>query len=472
MSIAEKKVEFKEIEEKVYREVCAQGCWMLRELLEKPDEDLKKNRDKKQYRNKGKRKTTLKTIMGEVEFCRSIYEEIDESGIKRYVYLLDEEIGVSGSGFFSGLMSEYIVKASCESSYRNAAETVSKMTGQRISHTAAWCVVQALGEKVDERESVQAKIATQHQGNGKLKSKVLFEEQDGIWLKLQGESRKKYGSSKEMKLAIAYDGAERTGKSRYRLTNKVACANFEDAARFLRRKDGIIADTYCVDEIELHFLNGDGAEWIRNGICNEEVYFQLDPYHRNKAIISYVHDPEKRRLLFKLLYSGEISDMMDCIEAYINSSDNEWERNELKRLYTYFNSNREGLTEIHRRKMEFPSAPKDKTYRHLGCMESNVFSIIGNRMKGRRACWSIQGGNNMARMLCLKATGKLSSVLGQLTSITLPEKYAESKSVPVTANRIPKKIGKGYDGYQKGGAFPATTEYKWLRDIGHNGFKA
>ena len=221
MSITEKAINIKEIEKNIFREVCRAGCEMLKNVLEELDRELCEKRDKRVYRHKGVRKTVLKTVMGEVEYSRAVYESIDESGIKKYVYLLDEELGLKDSGFFSGLMSEYIVKASCESSYRNAAEAVSSMTGQRVSHTAAWSVVQSLGEKVNEQEKAQARLASQHKGIGTIESKVLFEEQDGIWLKLQGKSREKYGVSKEMKLAIAYDGAEKSGKKRYSLTVSV-----------------------------------------------------------------------------------------------------------------------------------------------------------------------------------------------------------------------------------------------------------
>lgn len=471
MSIAEKRIEFKEIEEKVFKEVCALGCVRIKEILEAIDLNLKENRDKSIYRHKGNRKTVLKTIMGEVEYVRSMYEVIDEKGIKKYEYLLDEEIGIKGDGFFSGLLSEYIVKASCESSYRNAAETVTKLTGQRVSHTAAWQVVQNVGEKVNEQEEMETRNALKHLGKGKIESPVLFEEQDGIWLKLQGKSRKEYGASKEMKLAIAYDGTEKNGE-RYRLTNKVACANFESAERFSKRKEGVIANIYSIDEIEMRFLNGDGAEWIKNGIREENVHFQLDSYHRNKAIITYVHDTEKRKVLFELLYSKRIQDLIDCIEAYINSSEDVEEQKELRKLYTYFNSNKDSLTEIHRRDLDIPKAPEGKVYRHLGCMESNVFSIIGNRMKGRRACWSIKGGNNMARMLCLKMTGRLSETLGALTAITLPQKYTEELNIPLSSAQIPQSIGKGYIGFKSVTSFPPTSEYKWLRRLSTSGFKA
>ena len=53
----------------------------------------------------------------------------------------------------SGLLSEMIAKAACEGSYRAAARSVSEMTGQTISHTAAWNVVEQLGERIDVQET-------------------------------------------------------------------------------------------------------------------------------------------------------------------------------------------------------------------------------------------------------------------------------------------------------------------------------
>ncbi len=470
MSITEKEISFKDLEEKIFKEVCSLGCAMLKDVLEEMDKELQSTRDKSEYRNKGKRKTTIKTVMGEVEFERTVYEACGESGMKKYVYLLDEKLGRNRSGFFSGLMSEYIVKASCESSYRNAAENISSMTGQRISHTAAWNVVQELGQRVGEIELKQADAAKQNKGKGRIESKVLYEEQDGIWLKLQGKSRKKYGAGKEMKLAIAYDGVEEIGKGRYKLTNKVACASFEGTAKFVKRKEGVIADNYAVDEIQMRFLNGDGAEWIKGSAKDDEVHFQLDPYHRNKAIITYVRDKEKQKLLFELLYSKRIPDLIDCIEAYINCSEEEQEIADLNRLYTYFKNNKEGLIDIHRRGLNIP---KEYNVSHnMGCMESNVFTLVGSRMKNGRACWSIEGGENLARLRCLKITGKLSTVLEQLTSIVLPEKYTEVKEIAYSQSKVPKKIGKGYNGFKQGGVFPATPDYKFLRKFGYAGFEA
>ena len=89
--------------------------------------------------------------MGEVEYYRTMYEVVGEDGTISYVYLLDEALGITGSGFMSSLLLEMIAKAACEGSYRAAARSVSEMTGQTISHTAAWNVVQQLGQCVEHR---------------------------------------------------------------------------------------------------------------------------------------------------------------------------------------------------------------------------------------------------------------------------------------------------------------------------------
>ena len=112
-----------------------------------------------------------------------------------------------------------------------------------------------------------------------------------------------------------------------------------------------------------------------------------------------------------------------------------------------------------------PEAPEGKVYRRMGAMESNIFTILGNRMKGGRACWSVKGGNNLARLLCLKFTGKLTDTIDVLTSFVLPEKYAEEVRKEMSVANIRKSVGKGYEP-RRSGDFPADSSGKWLRELG------
>ena len=467
MSVTENGVDFNSLEREIFRACCAAGREVVKKQLERWDDELMLARDRTVLRHKGKRKTVLKTVMGEVEYSRAVYERKHEDGMKSFVYLLDEAIGINGSGYISGLLSELIADAVCAGAYRSAAQSISDMTGQRISHTAAWGVAQQLGVRVDTQEQTSAVLATQNKGCGEIESKVLFEEQDGIWLHLQGESREKHGKSKEMKVAIAYDGTEKQGENRYKLTNKVATANFEETGAFFRRKEGKIAESYCVDEIEARILNGDGASWIKRSVTDEAVIFQLDTFHRNKAILEYVRDPDMQKEIFRLLYSKQIDLLLDYIEALSNSVDNEKERKNLHTLHTYFSSNKDGLIAWQQRGLDLPKTCVDKEYRHLGAMESNIFTIIGNRMKGGRACWSVDGGNNLARLLTLKHTGKLHETLNNLTTWTLPQSYSEEICVKMTCSKAPKYDGKGYEPIRAGAA-PSTPKFKFLREIGRS----
>jgi len=95
-------------------------------------------------------------------------------------------------------------------------------------------------------------------------------------------------------------------------------------------------------------------------------------------------------------------------------------------------------------------------------MESNVFTLIGNRMKDNRCLWSIKGGNNLARFLCLYHTKRLGKYLESLGAAVLPERYEEEVTVRMSAAKAPTRDGKGYDGYHQ---ISVPASMKWLKDI-------
>ena len=50
------------------------GCLIIKLLLKKYDQKLTNNRDKKKYRHKWLRKTSVNTVTGEVKYNRVMYE--------------------------------------------------------------------------------------------------------------------------------------------------------------------------------------------------------------------------------------------------------------------------------------------------------------------------------------------------------------------------------------------------------------
>ena len=95
---------------------------------------------------------------------------------------------------------------------------------------------------------------------------------------------------------------------------------------------------------------------------------------------------------------------------------------------------------------EIPEAPEGKTYRQLGTMESNIFSLIGCRMKRGRMSWSIKGGENLAKLLTLKSTDRLDSKIEFLASAVESQKIEKAEDVIFSAYRTPERVGKGYNG--------------------------
>ena len=117
----------------MFRSICEQGRMAMQQFLEEYDRYLGEHRDKKIYRSKGPRQTTIKTIFGELTYRRRVYEVIRDNGKKEYVYLLDETLELNHVGLISTGLAEQLVRGITEKSYRECARTITELTGQSIS---------------------------------------------------------------------------------------------------------------------------------------------------------------------------------------------------------------------------------------------------------------------------------------------------------------------------------------------------
>ncbi len=88
--VEENLISFKELEQKIFAYVCELGREITRIMLESYDRELAEGRDKKAYRGKGSRRTTIKTVYGEVEYRRRVYRTETEDGQSAHVFLLDQ----------------------------------------------------------------------------------------------------------------------------------------------------------------------------------------------------------------------------------------------------------------------------------------------------------------------------------------------------------------------------------------------
>ena len=68
--LTKENVSFKDLEQICYKIACEFAKELLKSMLNEYDNKIMEKRDKKQYRNKGYKPTTIKTVIGEVELVK------------------------------------------------------------------------------------------------------------------------------------------------------------------------------------------------------------------------------------------------------------------------------------------------------------------------------------------------------------------------------------------------------------------
>ncbi len=344
--VANNEINFNDLEKKIYKFVCNLGCYLLKEIIEKYDEKLQNERDKKSFRHRGLKPDSIKTVMGVVDYKRTIYE-YEENNQKKFVYLLDEKLKLSEFGKISENLVDKILNIAVETnSYRDAAEQIMQLLNISISHETVRDIVIKAGMKIIEKENEEIKLDKKDKlVAGTKEIPVLFEEADGLWINLQGKDRieqiEKYKAScekegkeykeptsvkSELKLHVSYEGWKKDDK-RHTLVNKMYIAGFMSSAELKKRRDAQIYQKYDVSKIKLRILNGDGASWISK-LATKETIQQRDNFHIHQEIIRDLEEEDYRRQLERLIAEKRYDEVPVYLE-YLKYEVRRW-RNSFK----------------------------------------------------------------------------------------------------------------------------------------------
>ena len=445
--VEEKLISFKELEQKVFKYVCELGCEITRIILESYDKELAASRDTGQYRDKGSRKTSIKTVYGDVEYRRRVYRTCLEDGEKAYIYLLDEAMQMDKIGLISTNLAEKIAMTVTELPYRVTADTISSTCGQSISTGGVWNVMQRLGERISEEEDHAVKQMNADQSEGTKEIPVLFEEMDGVWLHMQGKDHKKR-KKQEMKVFTMYEGgdAEKEKQKRSTLVGKTMLAGMEKSTEFHEKREACIRKKYNADEIGQRILNGDGGSWIKEPY-DSEVIFQLDRYHVYSKITEKISDKKAQGEIRRLFDEEKPEEMLEYIEIYatsVESPDEKDKRSKYAReLYQYLNNNRNGLLPYDKQGITIPEPQEGIIYKGMGVQESQNCTVITLRMKNRRMRWSVKGANNLAKALYRKENKELIETIDRYTDGLVFTMQMQEIIETLSAAKAPKKDGKG-----------------------------
>ena len=451
----EKEVQFYELERKVYNLVCELGCTIIKNILENQDKQLMENRDKKEYRHKGYRINTVKTVMGEIEYKRAIYKTS-----KGHKFLLDEKINIDTIGKISSNLAEIMLKTVVNTvSYRKGATEIKNMTNEVISHQALNQLVWKVGDIIEKKEKEKIKLYK----NGKLvkgtkEIPALFEEADGIWFNLQGKDREKakdkykkdcekknikynpkHKHKKELKLHIIYEGWKKDSK-RHELVNKYIIAGMMTPKKLKELRNARVYQNYDEKSIELRANNGDGANWITN-IATEDTICQKDSFHIQQEIIRDITEKEHREELIKIIKEKRY----DEVQGYIENLKFELggEEKVVKKLETLQSYLKNGLPRyqdiLAEQGREIPEAPKGIEYRDMGTMESQIFTVLKVRLCSGRKAFLKEGANYLSKVCAIyyeeKGNIELEKIESKIEIDNSVEEWIEEIEKNVKANK-------------------------------------
>ena len=408
-----------------------------------------KARDTKKYRHKGLRKNTIKTVMGEVEYVRAMYE-VEEEGIKKRVYLLDEKLHINTEGKASENLVEKIVEiVPITDSYRKAETVLKETTNATLSFEWIRNIVVKLGDKITKKEKEERKMLDKGQLVAGLKQIIaLFEEADGLWINLQGKDRKerleknkkkcekenKEFNSKqkiktELKLHVMYEGWKKDDK-RHSLINKQYIAGMMKPKEIKKLRDARVYQQYDVEKIKLRVVNGDGAKWTK-GITAKGGIYQKDQFHIMQEIVRDV-PKEYRNIIEELVKKKEYDKIEKAIEGLKVELGGEYKAvKKLNTLQSYLSSGVERYQDI----VEVPEAPEGVEYRNMGTQESQIFSKLKKRFCSGRKAFSEHGANALAKICVLSEKFSLEELETPIPIDTSVEDWIKEIEENVRKNR-------------------------------------
>ena len=447
--ITENEIKFNDLEKKIFKFVCSFGCLILKLMLEAYDRKLMNARDTKKYRHKGLRENTIKTIMGEVEYRRVMYE-IEENGIKKTVYLLDEKLHINAEGKVSENLIEKAVEiVPITDSYRKAETVIKETTNATLSFEAIRTLIVKVGDKITKKEKEERKLLDKKQLVAGLKEiTALFEETDGIWINLQGRDRQKRLEKQkekcerenkefnpkmkiktELKLHVMYEGWKKDDP-RHALVNKQYMAGIMKPKEIKKLRDARVYQQYNEKSIKMRVTNGDGAKWTK-GITVSGGFYQKDQFHIMQEIVRDV-PKEYRNKIKELVNTKQYDKIEAAIEGLKYEIGGEYKAvKKLNKLQSYLSNGLERYQDV----VEVPEAPEGIEYRNMGTQESQIFSKLEKRFCSGRKAFSEHGANALAKVCVLSEKFSIEEIETPIPIDTRVEDWIKEIEENVKANK-------------------------------------
>ena len=353
------------------------------------------------------------TCLGPVKIQRRQYRDGDS-----YRYLLDEVMEMNKRNHITNGVQVLALELASTMPYRRCADVLQKASAIDLTHQTIWRLVAKAADPYLKKTEQELKW---FQETGEIPASAgkqvarLMVEADGVMLSLQREKERKT----EVKLGIAYEGWENTGKDRYKTVNKTIFTAVTGGDTFWAGMSLKLQKQYDLSRVGETIVGGDGAGWIKEGARYVNGRFQLDRYHLNRELTTALgQDKQTKERVWRACEQGDIQNALQIMADAAGQARGE-SAQRITKTYHYLYDNRSGL-EDYRLKL----GEEGTGLRRTGAMEGNVDKLVVRRMKNQGMSWSLKG---IRRLLCVRFL----VLEGKLTNWLADQKpYASQISIP------------------------------------------
>lgn len=448
--VTEKELDFKGLERIMWLGLVRIFGRVLVQLLEAIDRELMARRDVRRYELKGLEPRKLLTLVGEIEFRRRQYWDRVE---QRWVYLLDEALGLEPAARKSPGLGELAVVWAAKGSYRDTRDRLEEMTGERVlSHEGVRRTVLGVGEHI--RKEDKRRLCRQE---GRRRVRVVFVEADGLNVAMQRKRGERRGQRRrETKLAVVHEGWRRRyggGKGEeYELINPVYIPSLAGGEAFWEQVRGVLYTRYADLEHTWVVINGDGADWIRAGVGHfKRALYQYDRFHLYRDLKRVLRrQPGRFEAAKGALERDDLARFLTQVAEAEKEAATAEERAEIGQVRELLVSLGEGLRD-YRARLKERGVAVDPNWRGLGAAESHV-DKFSNRLKKQGRAWREDG---LGAMLAVQAKLYEGTLLDYLARAKAVLDLPDWETVKVSTSRLVREVARAAVGVIHG-RFPAA----------------
>ena len=362
----------------------------------------------------GRKSKPLLTILGEVEFTRSLFQ-CPQCAATRFPG--DELLDVVGTSR-SPSLRRMMARAGSRSTFKEAQQDLAVYAGINVSAKDVERVAEATGEAMELWDAHERSVLLeQHPEHPPGKPSPLFYiAMDGTGIpmvlpELKGRKGKQPdGSAKtrEVKLGCVFTQTSTDEEGRpVRDPDSTSFTGAIETAEVFGRRIYAEAVRRGLLHAEKVVVLGDGAEWIRNLV---ELHFPqatqiIDLYHAREHLVALCKllrasdsssERATRRRLWKLLDRGLIETITAKAATLLPEDQNA--RADAMREIAYLERNKA--------RMRYAAFRSQGLFVGSGVIEAGCKTVVGKRLKQSGMEWSLRGANAILSLRCMFISGR------------------------------------------------------------------